>query len=107
MSAFQIAEPGWLTIELDPKTGKTDLDKVWFFELTEDGITPLVKNMDGVMVEGGPDVVDVVRATPMDAAKISAMYRLKELADRATTERQLDAISEAAGFVMAWDPRAR
>jgi len=107
MSVYEKAEAGWLTIEVNPRTGKTNVDKVWYFEMNEEGITPLVKNADGAMVESTPNLVDVIRATPLEAAKIAAMYKLKAMADRATTQQQLDSISEAAGFVMAWSANGR
>ncbi|KIF67731.1 hypothetical protein HY68_02285 [Streptomyces sp. AcH 505] len=107
MSWYEGAEPGWLTIEVNPNTGKTSVEKVWHFEMNEEGITPLVKNADGAMVESTPNLVDVIRATPLEAAKIAAMYKLKAMADRATTQQQMDSISEASKFVMAWSASDR
>lgn len=51
---YVIAEPGWHTVEMKPQ-------KVQFWELGEDGVAPLVKDMNGLMVPVGMDMADVVR----------------------------------------------
>ncbi|MEH0562629.1 hypothetical protein QBA37_25830 [Streptomyces silvae] len=98
MSKFQKADAGWVAIERHPEFG-AEAHQVKFFEVDEGGVAPLVKDADGVF-QPGRHTVDVVRATPMDAVRITAMYELLELAGRATTQRQMDSIAEAQALIM-------
>ncbi|AVH95238.1 hypothetical protein C5L38_09260 [Streptomyces sp. WAC00288] len=84
---YVIAEPGWHTVEMKPQ-------KVQFWELGEDGVAPLVKDMNGLMVPVGMDMADVVRARPECAQILWAAHELVSMAKRA--ERLPDGESDRA-----------
>ncbi|MFH9195928.1 hypothetical protein ACH4KT_00630 [Streptomyces anulatus] len=99
MSEYVKADAGWVAIESDPEFG-AEVHRVRFFEVDERGIRPLVKDMDGVMVEPGRHTTDVIRASGLDALRITALRELIRLAGRATTQKQMDGIAEAQALIM-------
>ncbi|GHD56022.1 hypothetical protein ACFQL8_17135 [Streptomyces goshikiensis] len=102
MSEYLTAERGWVAISRHPKFG-TDVDMVKWWELDEDGIKPLIKEPDGLMVEPGPHTRDVVRATPKAAFLLAAGYELEALVERAVTDREFELIEQVRGLLKrAW-----
>ncbi|MEU2070423.1 hypothetical protein [Streptomyces anulatus] len=99
MSEYVKADAGWVAIESDPEFG-AEAHRVRFFEVDERGVRPLVKDMDGVMVEPGRHTTDVIRASGLDAVRITALRELIRLAGRATTQKQMDGIAEAQALIM-------
>lgn len=73
---YAVAEPGWHTVELKPQ-------RVQFWELGEDGVAPLVKDVNGLMVPPGAEVADVIRARPECAQILWAAHELVSQAERA------------------------
>ncbi|MFD7570691.1 hypothetical protein ACFV6U_09210 [Streptomyces sp. NPDC059810] len=73
---YVIADKGWHTVEMKPQ-------KVQFWELGEDGVAPLVKDLNGLMVPVGMDMADVVRARPECAQVLWFAHELVKLAERA------------------------
>ncbi|MET9564295.1 MULTISPECIES: hypothetical protein [Streptomyces] len=99
MSEYVKADAGWVAIESDPEFG-AEVHRVRFFEVDEVGVRPLVKDMDGVMVESGRHTTDVIRASGLDALRITALRELLRLAGRATTQKQMDGIAKAQALIM-------
>ncbi|MEV5468315.1 hypothetical protein AB0N37_22215 [Streptomyces griseoincarnatus] len=96
-------EMGWVAITRDA-SGQLRTQGVRIFELGDEGVTALLKNGDGTHVED-PNVIDVIKGDPLGVAKLVAMLQLKELADRATTPAQVDAVGAVADWVTSWEPR--
>ncbi|MFG2358057.1 hypothetical protein [Streptomyces sp. NPDC048521] len=102
--SFEIAEPGWVAIARDDVTGRVSLKRVGFFEVDDEGITPLVKDHDGVFFPPGPETVEVIKTDALHTAKLAWMHKLVGMAERATTSAEFDAVERLADFVMNWEP---
>ncbi|WP_328719152.1 hypothetical protein OHT52_06315 [Streptomyces sp. NBC_00247] len=99
MSGLVKADAGWVAIESDPEFG-IKVQRVRFFEVDDEGVRPLVKNRDGLMVEPSHRTTDVIRATPINTLRITALRELLRLAGRATTQKQMNGIATGQALIM-------
>lgn len=95
------ADAGWVAIV--NAGGRVGVKPVRMFELTAEGVTPLTKNTDGVMV---PDLeaVEVIKTDPLHAAKLAWMHKLAQVAERCTTDEAGADLRRIAKWLADWQP---
>lgn len=100
---FEFADAGWVAVTRDV-SGQLRTQGVRIFELSDEGVTALLKNADGAHV-ADPTVIDVIKGDPLEVAKLVALLQLKELNDQATTSAQFDAVEAVADWIADWSPK--
>ncbi|MEV4338055.1 hypothetical protein [Streptomyces sp. NPDC049590] len=99
---IEFADAGWVAITRD-EGGRVGVKPVRMFELTEEGVTALTKNADGLMVRD-PHAVEVIKTDALHTAKLAWMHKLMGVAERCTTSEALADLQKIASWVANWQP---